>query len=67
MEKRNQKLIGILIGLVLIIIGGYLIGGVFHAVATTLKSELGPLEAGVILLLLGLIILVLFVSRHFRK
>ncbi len=66
MEKRT-KYIGILVGLILVIIGGYFIGTVFHAVATTLKSELGALEAGIILLLVGLIILVGFVSRHFRR
>ncbi|MFG1449293.1 MAG: hypothetical protein AAE983_01465 [Thermoplasmataceae archaeon] len=66
MEKKTRY-IGIIIGLILVIIGGYFIGTVFHAVATTLKSELGPLEAGVILLLIGLIVLVGFVSRHFRR
>ncbi len=66
MEKKTRY-IGIIVGLILVIIGGYFIGTVFHAVATTLKSELGPLEAGVILLLIGLIVLVGFVSRHFRR
>ena len=66
MEEKTRY-IGIIVGLILVIIGGYFIGTVFHAVATTLKSELGPLEAGVILLLIGLIVLVGFVSRHFRR
>lgn len=66
MEKKTRY-IGMIVGLILVIIGGYFIGTVFHAVATTLKSELGPLEAGVILLLIGLIVLVGFVSRHFRR
>ena len=66
MDKRSRY-IGILVGIVLVIIGGYFIGGVFHAIATTLRSELLPLEAGTIILLIGLIVLVALLSRHFRN
>ena len=66
MEKRIRYIM-ILASIVLIVIGGYLIGDVFSYLASTLKHEVLPLESGLILLLIGLGLLVLMVSRHFRS
>jgi len=60
----RSRLITLIVGIVMIILGGYFIGLVFQAVAKALHSDLGFLEAGVVLLILGLVLLVLMVSSR---
>jgi membrane protein DedA with SNARE-associated domain len=57
------ELITGLVGLVLVILGGYFIGTVFKAIS----KEAPSLEAGLILLVIGLVILTLIIPRMLRK
>lgn len=63
-SKRHEiELITGIVGLVLVILGGYFIGTVFKVIA----KEAHPLEAGLILLIIGLVLLVIIIPRMLRK
>ncbi|WP_393971896.1 hypothetical protein OXIME_000484 [Oxyplasma meridianum] len=62
--KRHEiELITGVVGLVLVIIGGYFIGKVFEAIS----KEAPSLEAGLILLVIGLVILTIIIPRMLKK
>ena len=63
-SKRHEieMIIGI-VGLVLVILGGYFIGTVFKVIS----MEAHPLEAGLILLIIGLVLLVVIIPRMLRR
>jgi membrane protein DedA with SNARE-associated domain len=62
-RRHEIELITGLVGLVLVILGGYFIGTVFK----TISKEAPSLEAGLILLVIGLVILTLIIPRMLRK
>lgn len=59
-----QKLIMLVAGLVLAILGGYLIGSVMSHILSKYST---PLIAGLILLVVGIVLLWIVVSRMFKK
>jgi len=62
-KKHEIELITGIVGLVLVILGGYFIGTVFKAIS----KEAHSLEAGLILLIIGLVLLVVIIPRMLRR
>lgn len=60
-----QKLILVIIGLVLTILGGYFIGTVFSTVLKAVDKTM--LLSGIVMLVVGIVLLWIVVSRLIRK
>ena len=62
-RRYEIELITGVVGLVMVILGGYFIGTVFKAIS----KEAPSLEAGLILLIIGLVVLTFIIPRMLRK
>lgn len=62
-RRHEIELITGVVGLVMVILGGYFIGTVFKAIS----KEAPSLEAGLILLIIGLVVLTFMIPRMLRK
>ncbi len=60
-----QKLIVVVVGLVLTILGGYFIGTVFSKLIASIDKTL--LISGLIMFVVGIVMLWIVVSRYFKK